>query len=152
MILGSLPFVIFIQFIHGQKMSIFRDDQIKLFIFLLLFVIFISLIWVKHYLNIGWFYAFRLTTFNITSILTGTGRILSPLKPRRPFGHSYCLSRGLYWQKQCILVGFSCTLCTNFCMRILRCISISTKSITSPLIRSIQTLPRNHSSNKDLVR
>ena len=73
MILGSLPFVIFIQFIHGQKMSIFRDDQIKLFLFLLLSVILITSLWLRNYLNINSFEAFRLASFNITSILTGTG-------------------------------------------------------------------------------
>ena len=73
MILGSLPFVVFIKFIHGQKTSIFKDDQIRLFIFLLIFIIFVSWIWVKHYLNIEWSSALRITTFNITSILTGTG-------------------------------------------------------------------------------
>ncbi len=73
MILGSLPFVIFIKFIHGQKNSLFKDDQIRLFIFLLVSIVFISCFWVKHYLNIEWSSALRLTTFNITSILTGTG-------------------------------------------------------------------------------
>jgi len=73
MILGSLPFVIFIQFIHGQKFSIFKDDQIKLFLFLLLLIIFITSLWLKNYLNIDLFQAIRLATFNITSILTGTG-------------------------------------------------------------------------------
>ncbi len=73
MILGSLPFVIFIQFIHGQKMSIFRDDQIKLFFFLLILIIFITTVWLKNYLNINWLHSIRLVTFNITSILTGTG-------------------------------------------------------------------------------
>jgi len=73
MILGSLPFVIYIQFIHGQKTSIFKDDQIKLFIFLLIFVIFITAIWIKNYFNIEWFTALRLTVFNIISIFTGTG-------------------------------------------------------------------------------
>ena len=73
MILGSLPFVIFIQFIHVQKISIFRDDQIKLFIFLLIIIIFTMTIWLKNYLNINWFESLRLATFNITSILTGTG-------------------------------------------------------------------------------
>ena len=73
MILGSLPFVIFIKFIHGQKNSLFKDDQIRLFIFLLVSIILISCFWVKHYLNIEWSSALRLTTFNITSILTGTG-------------------------------------------------------------------------------
>ena len=73
MILGSLPFVVFIKFVHGQKMSLFRDDQIKLFIFLLILLVFITLLWVKYYLNIDWFNAYRYTLFNITSILTGTG-------------------------------------------------------------------------------
>ena len=73
MILGSLPFVIFIKFIHGQKNSLFKDDQIRLFIFLLVSIVLISCFWVKHYLNIEWSSALRLTTFNITSVLTGTG-------------------------------------------------------------------------------
>ncbi len=73
MILGSLPFVIFIKFIHGHKKSIFKDDQIRLFILLLISIVFVSLFWVKYYLNIEWSNALRLTTFNITSILTGTG-------------------------------------------------------------------------------
>ena len=73
MILGSLPFVIFIKFIHGQKNSLFKDDQIRLFIFLLVSIVLISCFWVKHYLNIEWSSALRLTTFNITSILTVTG-------------------------------------------------------------------------------
>ena len=73
MILGSLPFVIYIQFFHGQRMSIFRDDQIRLFFMLLIFIILITLVWLKQYLNIEWLEALRLSVFNITSILTGTG-------------------------------------------------------------------------------
>tara|TARA_B110000438_G_scaffold23172_1_gene21174 strand:- start:1654 stop:3102 length:1449 start_codon:yes stop_codon:yes gene_type:complete len=73
MILGSLPFVIFIQFIHGQKMSIFKDDQIKLFLFLLLIIIFVTSVWLANYLKIDFLQSIRLATFNITSILTGTG-------------------------------------------------------------------------------
>ncbi len=73
MILGSLPFVVFIKFIHDQKISIFRDDQIKLFVYLLISIILITFIWLKNYLNIDWLEALRITTFNITSILTGTG-------------------------------------------------------------------------------
>ncbi|MDC1047555.1 TrkH family potassium uptake protein [Alphaproteobacteria bacterium] len=73
MILGSLPFVIFIQFIHGQKMSIFKDDQIKLFLFLLAIIIFVTSIWLSNYLKIDLMQSIRLATFNITSILTGTG-------------------------------------------------------------------------------
>ncbi|MDA9632883.1 TrkH family potassium uptake protein [Pelagibacteraceae bacterium] len=73
MILGSLPFVIFIQFIHGQKMSIFKDDQIRLFLSLLLIIILITSIWLTNYLQLNFLQSIRLATFNITSILTGTG-------------------------------------------------------------------------------
>ncbi len=73
MILGSLPFVIFIQFIHSYKLSIFKDDQIKLFLFLLILIIFITTIWLKNYFDINWATALRMASFNITSILTGTG-------------------------------------------------------------------------------
>ena len=73
MILGSLPFVIFIQFFHNQKISTFKDDQIKLFFFLLIIIIFMTSIWLTNYLNIELYQALRLSIFNITSILTGTG-------------------------------------------------------------------------------
>tara|TARA_Y100001970_G_scaffold56422_1_gene71486 strand:- start:6323 stop:7771 length:1449 start_codon:yes stop_codon:yes gene_type:complete len=73
MILGSLPFVIFIQFIHGPKMSILKDDQIKLFLILLVIIISLTSIWLQNYLNIDFLEALRLASFNITSILTGTG-------------------------------------------------------------------------------
>jgi len=73
MILGSLPFVIFIQFIHGQRISIFRDDQIKLFLSLLIIIILITSIWLVNYLKIDFLQSIRLAAFNIISILTGTG-------------------------------------------------------------------------------
>lgn len=73
MILGSLPFVIYIHFLHGQKKFILKDDQIRLFLFLLIFIISITIIWLRNYLNIEWVQALRLSVFNITSILTGTG-------------------------------------------------------------------------------
>ena len=73
MVMGSLPFVIFIQFFHGHKISIFKDDQIKLFLLLLVLIIFMTSIWLSNYMNIEFYQALRLSIFNITSILTGTG-------------------------------------------------------------------------------
>jgi trk system potassium uptake protein TrkH len=86
MILGSLPFVIYLQFIHGKKNSILKDDQIKLFIFLLIFIIFITAIWIKTYLNIEWIKAIKLSVFNITSIFTGTGYVSSNYNNWGSFG------------------------------------------------------------------
>ena len=48
MIIGSLPFVIYLKFIHGERKSLFSDDQIKLF-----FLIFFSLI---AFLTTLWLY------------------------------------------------------------------------------------------------
>lgn len=74
MIVGSLPFVVFLKFIHGDKKSLFRDDQIKLFFILLLSIIFITSLWLyNNNQNTNVINIFRISLFNITSILTGTG-------------------------------------------------------------------------------
>ena len=74
MIIGSLPFVVFLKFIHGDRNSLFKDEQIKLFFILLLSIILITSLWLynsnqDHTL----LHNFRISIFNITSILTGTG-------------------------------------------------------------------------------
>tara|TARA_B100000579_G_C22836498_1_gene859126 strand:- start:253 stop:1701 length:1449 start_codon:yes stop_codon:yes gene_type:complete len=73
MIIGSLPFVIYLKLTHGDLKSIFNDDQIRLFIGILLFLIFISFLWLTLNYNKDIYGALRLSIFNITSILTGTG-------------------------------------------------------------------------------
>jgi len=86
MILGSLPFVIYLKFIHEKKISIFKDDQIRLFLLLLILVIFFTMIWIKKFLNIEWLLAFKLSVFNITSIFTGTGYVSSNYNNWGSFG------------------------------------------------------------------
>lgn len=74
MIIGSLPFVVFLKFFHGEKNSIFKDDQIKLFIMILIFLILINSFWLQsNIVDKEFIHSFRLAAFNITSILTGTG-------------------------------------------------------------------------------
>ena len=74
MIIGSLPFVVFLKFIHGDKKSIFKDDQIKLFFIILLALILITSFWLKNnFYEYNLSHSLRLAAFNITSILTGTG-------------------------------------------------------------------------------
>ena len=73
MIIGSLPFVVYLKMTHGDIKSLFKDDQIKLFIFILLILILITTLWLKLNFNENIFYSFRIAIFNITSILTGTG-------------------------------------------------------------------------------
>ena len=73
MIIGSLPFVIFLKMAHGEWKTLFKDDQIKLFFLILLFLVVITTYWLKQNYHENVLYSLRITTFNITSILTGTG-------------------------------------------------------------------------------
>ena len=73
MLIGSLPFVLYLQFIHSQKKSIFKDDQIKLFFTILLFIIILTTFWLSKNKSLEFVQSFRISLFNITSILTGTG-------------------------------------------------------------------------------
>jgi len=73
MIIGSLPFVIFLKMAHGEWKTLFKDDQIKLFFLILLFLVVITTYWLKQNFHESILYSLRITTFNITSILTGTG-------------------------------------------------------------------------------
>ncbi len=74
MIIGSLPFVVFLKFIHGDKKSLFNDDQIKLFFLILIILISITTFWLKNNLHsISLQNSLRDSAFNITSVLTGTG-------------------------------------------------------------------------------
>ena len=73
MILGSLPFVIYLKFIRGDLKSLFNDDQIKLFIALLISIVLITTLWLNINFEKNILHSLRIATFNITSILTGTG-------------------------------------------------------------------------------
>jgi len=74
MIIGSLPFVVFLKFIHGERKSLFKDDQIKLFFIILVALVLVTLFWLENnFYNNDFMYSLRLSMFNITSILTGTG-------------------------------------------------------------------------------
>ena len=73
MMLGSLPFVVYLKTIHGGWRSFFIDDQIKLFFTLIVVTVGITTIWLSFNSSENYLYLFRIATFNITSIFTGTG-------------------------------------------------------------------------------
>ena len=74
MIVGSLPFVVYLKFMHGERSSIIKDDQIKLFILITILLIGLTTLWLqKNSLHEDFLHSLRLSAFNITSILTGTG-------------------------------------------------------------------------------
>jgi len=73
MIIGSLPFVLYLQFFHGQKLSLFKDDQIKIFLMILTIVIILTTYWLINFQSLDLPNSVRISIFNITSIFTGTG-------------------------------------------------------------------------------
>ena len=74
MIIGSLPFVVYLKFMHRDRLSLFKDEQIKLFFTILILLICFTVLWLQLYFpNQSLINSIRLSIFNITSILTGTG-------------------------------------------------------------------------------
>tara|TARA_B100001123_G_C15342338_1_gene1035526 strand:+ start:1398 stop:2846 length:1449 start_codon:yes stop_codon:yes gene_type:complete len=73
MIFGSLPFVIYLKTLHGDLKSFVKDDQIKLFFTLIIFLIFFMTLWLITKSNLTFEDSLRQSSFNIISILTGTG-------------------------------------------------------------------------------
>ncbi|MBV0913984.1 TrkH family potassium uptake protein [Anianabacter salinae] len=73
MILASLPFVRYVQLLAGSVMPLRRDSQVRVFIVLILGLV--ALMTVYRILANGdhFEHALREATFNITSIITGTG-------------------------------------------------------------------------------
>jgi trk system potassium uptake protein TrkH len=77
MIIGSLPFVLYLQFVRGKPGNLFLDSQVITFIVILISAIILCTIYI--HINIGIHYgeALRRAAFNVTSILTGTGYVSS---------------------------------------------------------------------------
>jgi len=74
-ILGSIPFIAYIKFLGGNKKIAFDDAQIKAFIKLIILSILILYIYLVI-LNRGFFEInIRSVSFNVISILTGTGYV-----------------------------------------------------------------------------
>ncbi len=72
-ILGSLPFIAYIKFISGNKKILFNDSQIKSFFKIIIFSIIILTIYLM--INKSSDLNLRSISFNIISILTGTGYV-----------------------------------------------------------------------------
>jgi trk system potassium uptake protein TrkH len=73
MILGALPFVVYIQVANGQLRPLYADTQVRWFFGILaVFVLTISL-WLVLAENYAPVDAFRYTAFNVVSLITTTG-------------------------------------------------------------------------------
>ena len=72
MLVGSLPFVHYLTLTKNGIRNLIKDDQIKLFLTLVFFVVLIMSLYLSSN-NIPYLEALRLASFNVISIITGTG-------------------------------------------------------------------------------
>tara|TARA_B100001113_G_scaffold77744_1_gene60924 strand:- start:81 stop:887 length:807 start_codon:yes stop_codon:yes gene_type:complete len=72
-ILGSLPFIAYIKFLNGNKKIFFSDIQIKTFLKIIVISIIVLLIYLT--INDSSQINLRSISFNVVSILTGTGYV-----------------------------------------------------------------------------
>jgi len=72
MILGSLPFVLYLQTLRGNTSAIFKDSQVKVFVLLIIASVLIVTFW-KYQNTATFLNNFRSSFFNTISIFTGTG-------------------------------------------------------------------------------
>ena len=75
-ILGSLPFIAYLKFIKGNKKIFFQDIQIKGLIYLFIFSTFIMFLYLLFNNNNDLIIEkIRIASFNVVSILSGTGYV-----------------------------------------------------------------------------
>ena len=75
-ILGSIPFISYLKFSQGNKKIFFQDVQIKGLIYLLaisILIMFLYLLFINYEGNL--FEKIRISSFNVISILSGTGYV-----------------------------------------------------------------------------
>ena len=74
-LLGSIPFIAYIKFLNGDRKIFFSDTQIKTFFKIILFSIIILFIYLVIKNKSLFEISIRSVSFNIISILTGTGYV-----------------------------------------------------------------------------
>ena len=75
MIIGSLPFFLFVRELHGQRGVLFRDQQVRLFLGILLIVPALLTLyrWLVSPIPFDPLHNYTSTLFNVTSVVTTTG-------------------------------------------------------------------------------
>ena len=75
-ILGSIPFIAYLKFIKGDKKIFFKDVQIKGLIYILIISVLLMFLYLIVYnKGYGFLENLRISTFNVVSILSGTGYV-----------------------------------------------------------------------------
>lgn len=73
MILGSLPFTLYVATLRGHRKALLKDEQVRGFIGLLLVTWLVMTVWYWATTDLPWYDALRHVALNVTSVLTTTG-------------------------------------------------------------------------------
>lgn len=74
-LLGSIPFITYLKYINGNKKIFFQDAQIRGLIYISLVATFIITLYLYSKEGENFLTQLRLSTFNVVSILSGTGYV-----------------------------------------------------------------------------
>ena len=85
MILGSLPFVLYLQFVRGKVSSLFMDSQVIAFFIILFVSVILCILYIQYNTGMVGSELIRKSLFNVTSILTGTGYVSADYMQWGPF-------------------------------------------------------------------
>ncbi len=73
MVIGAIPFVLYLKAIRGNLRPLFKDTQVKWFISILLVAIITTILYLTIHVEMPVAKATILSTFNVISLMTGTG-------------------------------------------------------------------------------
>lgn len=85
MVVGSMPFVLYLQVIRGRPTSLFRDSQVRWFLSITAFAVITVMIWLFHTGSEELPSTLRLAAFNVVSVVTGTGYATQDFSAWGPF-------------------------------------------------------------------
>ncbi len=77
MIIGSLPFILYLKTLQGEFQAVFSDSQVQWFISLVAVVVLTTVGWLWLENGLDLLVSLRLASFSIVSIITGTGYAIS---------------------------------------------------------------------------
>jgi len=73
MVIGSMPFIVYCQMLQGRPLALMQDEQVRGFLKLVAFLCIGVTLWLIIWKGFSLGEAFRYGSFNIISVLTGTG-------------------------------------------------------------------------------
>lgn len=73
MIMGALPFTLFVATYKGHRAALFKDQQVRGFLLFLIIVWLLFGTWLYLHSDYGWWDSVRIVAVNVTSVVTTTG-------------------------------------------------------------------------------